>query len=108
MLNHIQTVEIRKHDKHLDVGTAPDVPGLTFRGFRGEEDFAKMLVVIDGSREVDQRDDSETLEDLKRSYRHLTNSDPYEDMIFAEVDGDVVGYGRVWWVQVEDGSRVYN
>lgn len=76
---------------------APDIPGLIFRGFRGEEDYPHMLAVIHASKQADQIERSDTLEDIARNYAHLHNCDPYQDMIFAEVEGEVIGYGRVEW-----------
>jgi mycothiol synthase len=50
---------------------------------------------------------SDTLENIIRNYSHLTNCDPYTDMLFAEVDGQVIGYQRVFWEALEDGTRLY-
>jgi GNAT superfamily N-acetyltransferase len=83
------------------------IEGLTFRGFRGEEDYPAMLAIIDGSKEADRDERSETLDDLRRNYEHLVNCDPYKDMLVAEINGEPVGYGRVWWQQIENGPRVY-
>jgi mycothiol synthase len=76
---------------------APRVAGLTFRGFRGQEEYPKMLDLINASKEVDQIERTDTLEDIVRGYEHLNNSDPYKDMIFAEVYGEEIAYGRVEW-----------
>ena len=70
---------------------------IIYRPFAGESDYPKMLAVIDGSKTVDGVQRSDTLEDIVRNYAHLHHSDPHTDMIFAEVDGQVVGYGRCWW-----------
>ena len=86
---------------------APDTPGLTFRGFRGEADYSAILAVIEGSKEADGIERTGSVEDVARSYRHLTNSDPYRDMLFVEVNGEVIGYSRVWWWQEGDGNRLY-
>lgn len=86
---------------------APPVPGLVFRGFRGEVDYPSMLAVIEGCKEADGLECSDTLQDIARNYRHLYNCDPYRDMIFAEVNGQVVGYGRVFWDQEATGLRRY-
>ncbi len=91
----------------IAVAGAPAISGLTFRGFRGESDYPAMAEVFRLARIVDQLDWVETAEDLARQYRYLTNCDPYRDMIFAEVEGEVVGYGRTWWLQFADGVRIY-
>lgn len=88
-----QTVNIDE----IVVPYTPQVPGLRFRRFQGEADYHHMLAVIQASKVVDQIERSDTLEDIARNYAHLSNSDPYEDMVFAEVDGKVVAYGRVEW-----------
>ena len=86
---------------------APDVPGLTFRGFRGEADYPVIHGIIDGCKVEDQVQETTTVEDITRNYRHLYNCDPYQDMLFAEVYGEAVGYSRVWWEQELEGTRVY-
>jgi ribosomal protein S18 acetylase RimI-like enzyme len=94
-------------DNVVDVQDAPDIAGLAFRGFRGEVDFAAMLAVIAASKEADDIERTESIERIAHNYRHLQNCDPYRDMLFAEVDGKVVGYSRVWWAQTSDGKRLY-
>ena len=86
---------------------APDVPGLTFRPFRGESDYPLMLAVLELCKVADKDEWAVSLEDIARDYRHLRNCDPATDMIFAEVDGEVVGYGRTWWEEERKGDRVF-
>ena len=93
--------------ERIRVPEAPEIEGLVFRGFRGESDYPHMLAVIEGSKEVDQIERTETLEDLANNYAHLTNCDPYQDMLFAEVDGQVVGYSRVTWWTEDSGNWIY-
>ncbi len=83
---------------------SPAVPGLAFRGFRGEADYPGMLAAINASKVADQIERSDTLEDVARNYAHLHNCDPYQDMIFAEIDGKTIGYGRVWWEINDEGN----
>src|SRR3990172_7589565 len=70
----------------------------------GEADYPKMLAVINASKVADQIERSDTVEDVARNYAHLHHCDPYQDMIFAEVYGEVVGYGRLWWEMNYDGD----
>lgn len=79
-------------------------PGLSFRRFRGESDYPKILATIQGSKEADGVERSDTLEEVVHNYSHLVNCDPYQDMLFAEVDEQMVGYTRVWWNQNLDGE----
>lgn len=91
----------------VDLPYAPDIPGLIFRRFRGQTDYPHMVAVITAGAEADHIERVDTVEDVARNYAHLTNSDPYRDMIFAEVDGRVIGYARGWWQDEEDGPLVY-
>jgi len=86
----------------------PTIPELTFRGFRGEEDYPAMLAVIDGSKEADGIERTDSLADIVRNYQHLVNCDPYQDMLFVEARGEVVGYSRVWWLAELQGLRRYH
>src|SRR5262245_57382323 len=75
-----------------------DTPSFTFRHFKGDEDFPHLLTVIQQSKAADQIEDADTLEGLTNFYSHLTNCDLQQDLIMAEADGQVVGYGRVMWL----------
>jgi GNAT superfamily N-acetyltransferase len=86
---------------------APAISGLTFRRFRGEEDFPAMAAVVNECNKVDQIDHTESVQDIAATYRHLVNCDPHRDMIFAKMKGDVIGFGRTWWVLRSDGTRTY-
>jgi mycothiol synthase len=89
------------------IPAAPKLPGLTFRGFQGESDFPRMAAVIAGSKDVDRIERAESAEDIARDYNHLFNCDPYQDMLFAEMNGEVIGYSRVTWKEELDGKRIY-
>lgn len=86
-----------KLQEEINLPFAPQVPGLTFRGFMGEEDYPMMLDLINAGKVVDKIERTYTLEDIVRDYEHLNNSDPYRDMVFAEVHGETIAYGRVEW-----------
>ena len=90
---------------------APAIPGLRFRHFRGGDDYRHMATITRVSAEVDDTERADTPEELEKFFAHLTNCDPYTDMIFAEADpGDgrepeVIGYSRGTWR--EEGSGEY-
>ncbi len=92
----------------LHLSDSPAIPGLTFRRFRGPSDYPNILAVIHGTKHADGVERSDTLEDIERFYTHLTNCDPYKDMVFAEVDGKVIGFSRVWWGEELNGDLVYS
>jgi ribosomal protein S18 acetylase RimI-like enzyme len=66
-----------------------------------------MLEIDRACRRADDIKYSTSLEEIINAYNHLTNCDPYEDMIFAELDGQVIGYGRVFWEKLNEGIRIY-
>jgi hypothetical protein len=64
-----------------------------------------MLAVINGSKGADRIERTDTLEDIARNYEYLLNCDPYQDVLIAEVNHEVIGYNRVFWEQLDDGTR---
>jgi ribosomal protein S18 acetylase RimI-like enzyme len=86
---------------------APLIPSLMFRGFQGESDYPKMVAVIEGSKDVDEIERVTTVEEVATAYEHLTNCDPYKDMLFAAVNGQVVGYNRCTWWEETEGNLIY-
>ena len=86
----------------------PGIPGLSFRHFRGEDDYNSMASVLTISQRADHYDRSVTAEDLAKAYANsLTNCDPFTDMIVAEVAGQMVGYVRGWWEQESPCIHLY-
>jgi GNAT superfamily N-acetyltransferase len=92
----------------LILADAPQIPGLTFRNFRGQEDFAEMAGIIHGCKQVDQIERSDSAEDVARLYAHLANCDPYQDVFLTEVAGLVIGYGMSRWFREQDGKLIYS
>jgi mycothiol synthase len=91
----------------LVVSDAPDIPGLRFRRFRGEADFPEMARVAQAGKAADKIEELETVQMLTRRFANLTNSDPYKDMVMAEVNGELVGFRRgEWWHELE-GTYIY-
>ena len=91
----------------ITIDNAPAVKGLSFRHFAGESDYPKMVKVIEASADADKIERADTVEDVAHTYSHLTNCDPYQDMIFAEVNGEVIGYARGWWQDEPNGPLIY-
>jgi len=92
----------------IQIPYAPAIPGLTFRGFHGEEDYPHMVSVYLACLQADKIEHTTTVEQVTNDYRHLLNCDPYQDMLFAEVAGQVVAYSRVFWEQLSEGIRIYS
>jgi GNAT superfamily N-acetyltransferase len=91
----------------IEINEAPAIPGLRFRHFRGPGDYPLMVDAIAASADADQVERVTTVEDIASSYAHLTNCDPDQDMIFAEMNGGVIGYSRGWWFEEDQGPRLY-
>jgi mycothiol synthase len=92
----------------ISVQDAPAIEGLTFRHFRGDEDYPAILAVNHASKVADKLDhDLHTLDTLKHAYSATPYHDPRTDMVLAEVDGKLVGFSRVFWERQLDGTRTY-
>jgi mycothiol synthase len=89
------------------IDTVAVVPGLAIRHYRGEEDLPAMHRVYTAAHEADGLEEVTTLEDLRRNYATLVNCDPDRDILLAEVDGEVVAYSRVFWLELVEGGRSY-
>jgi ribosomal protein S18 acetylase RimI-like enzyme len=87
---------------------APSIPGLVFRRFRGEVDYAHMAALINACKVADGVERTANVEDIAHNYRHLENSDTRTDMLFGEVDGQVIAYGRIWWEELSDATRIFH
>ncbi|HSL25425.1 MAG TPA: GNAT family N-acetyltransferase [Acidimicrobiia bacterium] len=66
-----------------------------------------MARIINATKQADGVERSDSVENIAAGYRHLHNSDPYRDMVFAEISGVPVGYSRVWWEKQDDGQYTY-
>ena len=85
----------------------PPFPGVAFRRFQGESDYAAMARILTVTSAVDGGYRAESADRIAASYAHLYNSDPYEDMVLAVVDGEVVAYSRCLWEKELAGARAY-
>ena len=95
-------------NENIFIPNSPSIPGLTFRRMRGEEEYPNMAALIAACKVADGVERSTNVDDIARTYRHLENCDPQADMLFAEVDGQVIAYGRLWWDDLLDGIRLYH
>ncbi len=95
------------HTQERFLPDAPSIPGLTFRTFQGDDDLPGMLDVVTAARIADREDVATTLADYTNMYHHLTNCDPYQDILIAEINGQMAAYSRVtWYIEEATGGRV--
>jgi mycothiol synthase len=99
---------MKSSKENIMLPMAPAIPGLVFRRFRGEQDYPHMAALITACKEVDGIERCTTVKDIFHTYHHLENCDPRTDMLFAEIDGQLIAYGRIWWNDQVDGIRLYH
>jgi mycothiol synthase len=88
--------------------TATGVPGLVIRRYRGEADIPEMVRVANAELAADASTERRTVESAIAEYRHASEQfDPGSDLHLVEVDGVIVAYGDVAWVDTTDGLREY-
>lgn len=92
----------------LEIKNAPDLPGLSFRGFRGEKDYPYMAEIINTVNQADDIEGITTAEEVERNYAFLQRSDTEHDLVFIEIDGVPVGYGRCMWDKELSGKYLYS
>lgn len=85
----------------------PSIPGLSFRRFRGPDDFAPMAAVITRSREADGVELPTTAGDLAAQFERPVDFDPSTDVLVVEAAGSIVGVARIWRDERADGTLVY-
>lgn len=76
---------------------APSIDGLVFRHFAGEADYPKLLAIYQNLHAAGLHTGDTTLEGLRAEYANLSNSDPFEDLVFAEVNGQTIAFSRFYW-----------
>jgi mycothiol synthase len=87
---------------------APGIAGLIFRNFQGESDFPGMVEINNAANRADEQERVITLEDMTNTYSHLTRCDPYQDVLIAEIDGEMSAYSRVtWYIDQATQDRIY-
>ena len=107
MMNLCLAKSFRRYLIMIDIKNAPAISGLNFRHFRGESDYSQMAAVLTASQRADQIERNVNTDDFANAIRHLTNCDPYSDIIIAEVTGEMVGYARGWWEDEAFTGRLY-
>src|SRR4051812_4472563 len=75
------------------------------RPYRGEQDVPDIVRISNLEFAADAVPEHVELDNQLAFYRHPTDKfDPARDVTLAEVDGRVVGYGSVYWVDTNDGE----
>jgi mycothiol synthase len=92
----------------IEVPEPPAVPGLTFRHWRGPgEDLPGMAAANQLARDDAGVEEGINLATMTNFYSHLTNCDLDRDLLVVEVDGRTIGYVRVEWRDLTNGTRQF-
>lgn len=89
----------------VEVPEAPSIAGLTFRRMRLPDDLEAVAALFNAVDEADGIDDRHDATGLAQWYAHADTWDPLRDVLLAEVDGTLIGYGKVHWIDDNDGGR---
>lgn len=81
---------------------------LKLRPYAGEADIDGFLAIFTAANETDGVEERISRESLQHWIDSPTpHYDPAQDVVVAEVDGTMVGYGWTSWVDTTDGMREY-
>jgi mycothiol synthase len=92
----------------IEIKNTPSIPGLHFRHFQGDSDYAQIAAVLTASEAADNVERIVSADDIASAYQHLNNCDPFKDIIVAEVFGKIIGYARGWWENDINSERIYH
>ncbi len=92
----------------VEVPEAPPIPGLDFRRLRLPEDLPAIADLFNTCNAFDDVEDRNNVDRLEQWYATASGWDPAVDCFVAEVEGSVIGYGKVQWSQDTDGGRNYS
>lgn len=79
------------------LNNVPQIDGLVFRHFAGEPDYPKMLAIFNNLHSAGQYSGDTTLQSLRVDFANLSNCDPHDDLVFAEVHEQTVAFCRFFW-----------
>ncbi len=97
-----------KHDAdRLELPDAPQIPGIRFRRFGGDADFAALAELISTANLADGIEELPDETMMRAEFEHRADFDPRLDSIFAEVGGRLVAYGEASR-SVRAGTAVYS
>jgi ribosomal protein S18 acetylase RimI-like enzyme len=66
-----------------------------------------MIDVFDACKEVDGLEFTVTVESVTHQFEHMTDCDPFQDMLIADMFGEMIAYSRVMWQADLEGNYIY-
>jgi mycothiol synthase len=91
---------------HVPMADVPDIRGLRFRRLRGDADYTALAELLTAGSVADDLDYAVDGATLKVDLENETDFDPRRDVLIAEVEGHVVGYGQAGRT-IRDDLAVY-
>ena len=79
---------------------------LRLRAIRVPDDYPGLTAANQAARTAAGRPSGLSVTDLTRYLEHLVNCDPERDLVVAELDGRIRGYGIVFWRDLVEGGRI--
>jgi mycothiol synthase len=89
----------------IEVPEAPAIAGLAFRRMRLPDDLEAIAALFNVCDEADAIEDRNDAEGLAQWFATASTWNPLTDVLLAEVNGRLVGYGKVHWAKDNDGGR---
>jgi len=86
---------------------APEIPGLTFRGYSGPQEHERIAAVIQHCLDADGVSEVITADDIARRFTHMQNFNPTQDVLLAEIYGDLIGYVQMNWLRESNGDVIF-
>ena len=86
---------------------APEISGLALRSYSGPQEHERIAAVIQRCWDADGVDEVITSDDIARRFTHMQNFDPTQDVLLAEICGDLVGYARMNWLHESNGDVIF-
>ncbi len=83
-----------------------DTPGLSIRPFTPETDYPSLAELITSSHLADGIDYLPTADNLRIDYEHTEGMDPKLDVLLAEVEGRLIGFGQVQR-DIREGTQMH-
>ncbi len=93
-------------DARVNLPDAPRIAGLRFRRFRDDRDYDALAELMTAANLADGVDYIPDAPSLRVEYENADDLDVRRDLVYAEIDGRVVGYGKARR-QLRDGAPVY-
>ena len=87
--------------------TSPLPSGLVLRHLVAPDDLSAMNAIANAIRAAEGTPFYTTDEQFARFYADPPGSDPATDVVVAELDGRIIGYGRAAWHAELAGNRIY-